>query len=266
MLATGVILSALAVLVLASLLVVFTKVTDKSGFDSTVTVPGAFFLTQRQSQVVSILIALPGVLLVAALVFLFFGVFQRRAAEFGARDRKWLQGGSIVSLMKPLGTKPHLLWVAVALVFWLLLVIVPVIVSTAGGWPTNLDETQSGYTFLTIGVYGGLAAAVMFVLITSLVKKTSYVAALRKRGDRARGGGPGKGFWRWFTFRWRFDLWLAGVGGALIGTCWIALIFDDTGFFFGALAIGVVLVALGVLTAVQYWRAGQPLGTGESFA
>jgi hypothetical protein len=115
-------------------------------------------------------------------------------------------------------------------------------------------------------VYGGLSAALVGILSVSLVKKLSYTAQLNRRGDRARGGGPGKSFWRWFTFRWRFDLWFAGVGGALVGTCWMALLFSDVGFFGGALVAGLAFLAVGVLTCLQYWRAGEALGVGESFA
>ncbi|HEY0261355.1 MAG TPA: hypothetical protein VGC18_16045 [Lacisediminihabitans sp.] len=266
LLVLGAVAVALALVALAWLLWLLSSGTDREGLQTTVTVPGAFLLSRRQSSIVSVLIAIPGCLLVVGAVLLFLGVFLRRAARFGVRDRRWWQGGTVVSVMKPIGARAHLLWIAVAVVGWGCLILIPLATSGGGGWPLDLREPESTNTFIVLGLYGGLAAALAGILTVSLVKKLTYAAELRRRGDRARGGGAGKSFWRWFTFRWRFDLWFAAVGGALLGTSWMALLFHDTSFFAGALIIGAVFMAVAVVTAMQYWRAGQALGTGESFA
>lgn len=261
----GVACSTLAVGVLAGLLLFFTRVKNTSTLEASVTVPGSFLLTKRQTEIVSLLIAAPGVLLLLAAIAFFFYVLLNRATVLGIEQRQWWKGGSVTAQMKPLETRYHLAWIAAAVLAWLLLIVLPVLLASGGAWPATLDDTQAGFTFMTLGFYGALSATLAVILTVSLIKKTTYRAVILKRGEGAMSGGGGKSFWRWFTFRWRFDLWLAGVGGALIGTCWMALMFGDTVFFLTALCIGLFFTAAGLLTAVQYWRAGEPLGRGESF-
>lgn len=261
----GVACSLLAVGALAGLLVFFTKVKHTSLLETSVTVRGSFLLTERQTEIVSLLIAVPGVLLLLATIAFFFYALLGQGTEIGIERRRWWQGGSVTAKMKPLETRYHLAWIGVAVLAWLLLIVLPVLLASSGAWPATLDRTQAGFTFMTLGFYGALSAALAGILTVSLVKKATYRAEILKRGEGATNGGGGKPFWRWFTFRWRFDLWLAGIGGALAGTCWMALMFKDTAFFLAALGLGLFFTAAGLLTAMQYWRAGEPLGRGESF-
>ena len=266
MLVGGVACSTLAVGVLAGLLLFFAKVEDTSALEASVTVRGSFLLTERQTEIVSLLVAAPGVLLLLATIAFFFYVLLGRATELGIEQRHWWRGGSVTAQMKPLETRYHLAWIAVAVLAWLLLIVLPLLLAWGGAWPATLEDTQAGFTFMTLGFYGALSAALAIILTVSLVKKSTYRVQIRRRGAGATSGGGGKSFWRWFTFRWRFDLWLASVGGALSGTCWMALMFDDTAFFLTALFLGLFFTVAGLLTAVQYWRAGEPLGRGESFS
>ncbi len=262
----GIGLSALAVVTLAALLWFFARIVDVNPLEASVTVPGAFLLSHHDTEVVSLLIAVPGVLLLLAMISLFFFALLRRSTELGVASRSMWAGGSVTAQLKPLATGYHLAWIAVAVLAWLLLIVVPMRLALGGGWPASLEDSPATFTYLALGMYGGLSAALAVVLSVSLVKKTVYRVTIRRRGPAALGGGSGRSFWRWFTFRWRFDLWLAGVGGAFLGTCWLALIFDDSGFFLTTLGLGLVFTAVGVATAVQYWRAGEPLGAAESFA
>ena len=205
----GLAFSALAVATLLGLLWFFSKVEDTSTLETSITVPGAFLLSEQQSDIVSQLIAAPGVLLLFATTLLFFFVLLRQGTTIGVENRGSGKGGTVTSQLKPLETRYHLAWIAVAVIAWLALIVLPLLLAAGGGWPVSLDETQESFTFLTLGAYGGLSAALAVMMSVSLAKKTAYRAAILRRGDRALSGGAGKSFWRWFTFRWRFDLWLA---------------------------------------------------------
>jgi hypothetical protein len=132
-------------------------------------------------------------------------------------------------------------------------------------WPAGLKSENETAVWMLLACYGGLAAALCAVILVSLVKKAVYLQRITSHPE-AVDGSAGKGLWRWITFRWRFDLWLAGIGGAFVGLCWIALGFEDTPFFVTSLCIGLVLTAAGLALAVNYWRAGEPLGGAESYA
>ena len=265
-LGVGIGLSVLAIGTVGALLWFFARLVDVNPLEASVTVPGAFLLSHREVDSVSLLIAVPGVLLLLATIAFFFFVLLRRSTELGVATLSMWAGGSVTAQLKPLSTGYHLAWIAVAVAGWLTLIVLPVVLAVGGGWPAMLEEKPATYTYLTLGMYGGLSAALALVLTVSLAKKTGYRATIRRRGAAALGGGAGRSFWRWFTLRWRFDLWLAGVGGAFLGTCWMALIFDDTGFFVTAIGLGLAFTAAGLFAALQYWRAGEPIGAGESFA
>lgn len=261
----GVCLAILSVVSVGGLLWFLSHIARLSDMETQVTVFGTLYLSTHQIDNVSLLIALPGLLFLLAVVFLFIGVLQRRA-RMANTHRKWWQGATNKAFMKPVGTRVHVAWIAVATLFWIALIVVPVIVGVRGGWPRTLDEFRANYVYMTLGFYGALSAAVVGVLAVSLLKKATYRAQIRRRGPQARNGGGGKAFWRWFTFRWRYDLWLAAFGSVFIGTSPMALIFNDFAFFAGALLIGIALCTLGILAATQYWRAGEELGAGESYA
>jgi hypothetical protein len=113
-------------------------------------------------------------------------------------------------------------------------------------------------------MYGALASAIAGVLLVSHLKKQRHLALVTAQDPRLLEA-P-NGVWRWLTFRWRFDLWLGGIGGALAGASWLALPFGDISFLILPLLGGILLFAVGVWMARQYWKAGMPLGIGESFA
>ncbi|MHA7985456.1 hypothetical protein ACX9R5_06575 [Rathayibacter sp. CAU 1779] len=115
---------------------------------------------------------------------------------------------------------------------------------------------------------------VTLAAIASAVKRVAYDHAQRS-GREAKESG--RAFWRWFGFRWRFDLWLAGAGGFLIGASPLGFVFDfdryapfdnpdGVAWAIGTISIGVVLIIAGIVTATQFWRAGESLGAGESLA
>lgn len=184
-----------------------------------------------------------------------------------------LPSASYVSRFNVLPYRWHIFWVAVGLVISFVLVGIPVISWFTGGWPESVREEDAFSGFWII--YGSLAFAVTVAAATSLLKKRLFLRAVAS-GRATAAGGPGKSFWRWIDFRWRFDLWLAGIGGlgiALSFTVFSGAVGPDGDAdeaaaailpFIGILGAGVVLVVLGAIAAAQFWRAGESLGSGES--
>ncbi|MET0955754.1 MAG: hypothetical protein ABWY68_07350 [Cryobacterium sp.] len=224
-----------------------------------------FGFVERELSSLSAMVAFPAGLLVAAACFLIPGYLRRRGV-IAQRDTTFWRGGSNAATFKPLPLGLHAAWALVPLAAWVLLVFIPV-QNLLGGtaWPAGLQDENSTAVWMLLASYGGLAAGLFAVIVVSLLKKIVYTGHISRHPD-AVDGSAGKRTWRWVTFRWRFDLWLAGLGGAFVGLCWIALGFEDTPFFVTTLIIGLVLLAAGVLLAVNYWRAGEPLGKAESYS
>lgn len=224
-----------------------------------------FGFVERELSSLSAMTAFPAVLLVTALCFLIPGYLRRRGS-FAERDTTVVRGGSASATFKPLPLGLHAAWLSVPLAAWLLLVVLP-LRNLMGGtaWPAGLQDDNATAVWMLLAAYGGLAAALFTVVLLSLVKKIVYVRHIDRHPEHIDGS-AGKGTWRWLTFRWRFDLWLAGLGGAFLGLCWIALGFEDTPFFLTAFSIGLVLVIGGGLLSLNYWRAGEPLGSAESYS
>ena len=259
----GVILAALGALGAGALLLFFSRVKTIESWQTDVVVPGGFFgLSPSEIESALLLIALPGGLFLVALCFIGTGRVMRGAV--GVRDTTGSVSGSVVSHNTVMEPRLHLLWLGVALAFWMLLILVPAVSALLGGWPITVDDMPQGYVWTLLGLYGGLAAAIAGVLLASFLKKRRYAAM--HAADDERLLQPPSGFWRWMTFRWRFDLWLAAAGGALAGLSPVILPFGEVTVFVALLAAGILLLALGVWCAAQYWRAGVPLGFAESYA
>ena len=232
--------------------------------NGTVTYRAEFGLIERKVSGLSALIAGPGILLVAAMCFLFPGYLRRRGDMYEV-PTTGLRGGSVLAVYRPLALWAHGLWCLVPLAAWALLILVPLQSMAGGGWPAGLREENSTALWMALGFYGAVASGLFAGMVTSLIKKAYFLAWLRRHPDTQVDDGNGA-FWRWVCFTWRFDLWLAGFGGALIGVCWIGLEFDGEQFVVVSLMIGMVMLLGGILMSLKYWRAGRPLGTAISNA
>lgn len=259
----GVALAILGLAAVAVNLIFFSRIYDVASWQTDVTVPGGLFaLSPSEIDQLSFFVAVPGGLFLLALCFIITGQVLR--GRVGTRETKGLQGGTVVSSNAILSPRAQLAWIVVAVAFWFVLVIVPMLLALGGGWPSTVRELPQTYVWLTLGLYGALAAAIAGVLVVSHIKKQRYLAMVAAEDPRLLE--PPNGVWRWLTFRWRFDLWLGGIGGALIGASWLALVSGDIALLLVPLLIGVVLVVVSIWMARQYWRAGVPLGVAESFA
>lgn len=259
----GIALAVLGLAAVAANLIFFSRLVDVAEWDTDVTVPGGLFaLSPSVIEQLTFFVIVPGGIFVLALCFIMTGRVLR--GRVWTRETTGLQGGTVVAVNTYLSPRAQLAWVAVALAFWFLLVIVPVLTALGGAWPATVRELPQVYVWMTLGMYGALASAIAGVLVVSHLKKQRYLAMVA--ADDARLRQPPQGGWRWATFRWRFDLWLGGLGGAFAGASWLALPFGDVLFLVLPLFGGFTLIALGVWMARQYWRAGVPLGMGESYA
>ncbi|MDJ0320261.1 hypothetical protein [Pseudarthrobacter sp. PS3-L1] len=230
----------------------------------TVTYRAEFGLVERKLSGLSALTAGPGILLVTATCFLIPGYLRRRGTMHGI-PTSGLRGGSVLATYRPLALWAHGLWSLVPLAAWVLLILVPLRSMAGGGWPAGLREENSTAVWLALGFYGAVASGLFAVVVTSLIKKAYFLAWLRQHPDTPVDEGKGA-FWRWVCFTWRFDLWLAGFGGALIGVCWIGLEFDGQQFVMVAALTGLALLLAGIIMSLNYWRANRPLGTALSNA
>lgn len=208
-----------------------------------------------------------GVLVFLAMCALILGEQLRRGRFRGNPNPPdtILPSASIVSRFGMLSTGWHLLWLLIALVVALTL-LVPVIVGfVTGGWPHSLPEPEVVETPWTI--YGAVAFATAAGLCGSLVKKSATAAhADRTAPERGRPA------WRFWLYRWRVDVWLNGIGGFVLAAAAVVVASvqadpeRDTAGALVAGGIGLISIAAGLLLGAQFWRTGESLGAGESFA
>ncbi|QNE47959.1 hypothetical protein F1C58_14335 [Glaciihabitans sp. INWT7] len=221
--------------------------------------------------------AAPGVVLLFAMCALIPGEQLRRGwIGPSAKPQKGiLPSASMVSQFRILGFGWHFGWALVGLAISAVLIGIPLSGWLGGGWPSTLRTTYDFTGFWVI--YGALAFAITIASFVSLAKKAWYLSALR-RGVATPAGGSGKAFWRWLDYRWRFDLWIGGIGGLLIALS-VTFLAGAVGpsvtsaelaialrSFLLLAAAGALLVVLALVAAAQFWRAGETLGSGESFA
>lgn len=221
---------------------------------------------------------LPALLLLFATCCLVVGeqVRRRQSSPSPTPQKGLLPTASVVSDFRVLGLGWHLLWSTVGLAVTALLSGLPIISWYTGAWPETAFDDYS-FSGLWI-IYGSFALGITIASFTSLIKKLGYLRQHRLRGEAIGDGGPGKTFWRWMDYRWRLDLWLAGAGGVVLGLS-PTVLSEAVGPYGSAAALsaglpgflrqaglGVLLVGLGIAAALNYWRAGEPLGSGESVA
>lgn len=218
-----------------------------------------------------------GVLTIALLFAACFVMLgeQLRRGGIGRSSRaqtRLLPQGSYVSSFSPLEVGWHTLWALMTLAAALVLILVPTLATIAGGWPTTLG---GNYAFATSWQTDGIVVlAVAAAALVSLFKKVTYLA--RVRSQRAVPSNVSAS-WRWITFRWRFDLWVAAFGGLLVGlssiaitsTSWDVVDPNLMSNLLGGLVVllpGLAFIALGIWMSSNYWKAGEPMGTAESYS
>ena len=229
--------------------------------DGTYTHTRLFGLYQSERSLGGLIGAVPALIFLLAMGMLMLGEMLRRG-NWTSADRGFWQGGSHTMTMRVLSPRVHLAWIAAPVLAWAALVAMPTWLASATGWPTTLQPSIEQDVWILLGTHGALASGVAGVIAVSLVKKLAF--ARRVAAGTTLAPGTGSRFWRAVTYFWRFDLWLAFIGGALIGPGWIALYFEDLPFLLVPLAIGVLILGLGMVTACNFWRSAENLAAAES--
>lgn len=260
----GIIIALLSVASVLVLMWYFSLPIDHGSLSGDVKVRGGLLLTEDTVSQGGLFLAIPGGIMLVACCFLFPGFFLSRGRiDASTSDRL---GGSIVAHYGLMSTRTHVTWILVAIVFWIGLLVVPSISAGAGGWPMGVETDARDYIFVLCGMYGGLAAGIAGLLAVSLAKKQHYLSMQRHNDPRLRTDEAGSPFWRWFSYRWRIDGWLAVIGGGLVGVSVLPAALGTPLVCVVLLVIALALLAGSVAAARQYWRAGQPLGSAEGFA
>lgn len=222
--------------------------------------------------------ATPGVILLIAMCGLVAGEQLRRGTMQRNPDPPdtVLPSASMVSRFRVLPVGWHVFWIAVGLLISVLLVGIPVVSWFTGGWPASVGDENDFSRYWVI--YGSIGFGVTAAAVVSLIKKLSYYRALAAGKVQQGVDAPGRRFWRFFDYRWRFDLWLAGLGG-VIGVLAFTPLSSSVGqtasaadlaaalpWVLGFAALGLLLIVAGIVCATNFWRAGEELGSGESAA
>lgn len=179
--------------------------------------------------------------------------------------------GSFGVTFRLVATPIHVAWFAGLLVLGVALIGLPM---TVGG---------DSEIFMTWFTWGAIFIPVDGAVLGSLVKKTSYLRWYAREAAKSPHGRPARKvqpFWRSFSYRWRFDLWLCGFGTILVVAGLFLLgalnllppgefgdeedIAEATVVVWVLLALGVPVLGFGLWSCTQFWRSGQPINTGES--
>jgi hypothetical protein len=179
--------------------------------------------------------------------------------------------GSFEAEIRLLSTPLHLAWFLGLAVLAAALLYLP--------WTIDWDFDVFFVWFL----WGVIITPVNGAVLGSLVKKTSYARWYRRQVAKNPNGRvmrKAQPFWRSFSYRWRFDLWICGaamlmtVFGAAIWWSLANIPADDFGdaedireattVTIVLLSVGVPAMVFGLWACTQFWRSGEDIRTGES--
>ena len=196
----------------------------------------------------------PGVLLLLAAAPLFVGELLRRASWTAGYAGFW-RGGSVRTVSRPLPVWALLAWLPLPVAAWVALVLVPAL-----GRADAFASASEGFWEL-VGLYGFVAAAIVGMLLISLLKRAVFARAARRELVAPE---RGRTFWRLVSGQWRVESGAGGLAAGLAGI--LQLVTDDPVAVTVISIIAAVLAALGVVLALGSWRTGEPIGYAESYA
>ncbi|BDZ41249.1 hypothetical protein GCM10025865_05480 [Paraoerskovia sediminicola] len=220
-------------------------------------------------SLVSSLVFFVGGLLVMSVVWI-MELARRGDTSKQASSGRFLPKATRRSSMRMLSIPVHVAWIVVVA---LLGTALPAVAIDAG------DDDAFGIWI----VAPIICVFVLGVLVGSLVKKVAY-AARHHRAVSASSDGrvvrTTSRAWRWFSFRWRLDLWACGIGALVVGVgaflAWLvrATPAEDFGtadeirfattLGTSLLVGGALLLGFGLWACTQFWRSGEDIGAGES--
>lgn len=218
------------------------------------------------------LVAAPMLILMLASAPLALAEYTRRG-QWSSRDRGFIEGGSNVIQLKPLTMWARLLWIVLAVAVWGALIQVPVALSI--GEDAFADASETLWPLLI--TYGLFASGMAGVMLFSLIKRLTYDSLAARHQDDIVHGSGSQLFWRFVSYRFRFELWFAFLSGLILGTLpLVSLAAMDDCYTENCVPVPdqavLVLVAVGaagfaalaLIGCLNAWRSGKSLYSAES--
>jgi hypothetical protein len=209
-------------------------------------------------------IAFPTLMALLSMIGFFFGQFAVRG-RWGMGGVAPFSGGNFTVDLRPISVGLHTLFLVLAVLAWVLVMVLPVAADARGALDIPDGSSAAEQFWFTVTVYGAITGVIAAMVAVSLLKKLTYNPALQRNESSIAVGSPAQKWWRGFSHIWRAELGIAGAGGAAIGLSPLGLHLGSAAYGFGALVIGVALIALAVLAALNAWRSGLPVERVESY-
>lgn len=210
-------------------------------------------------------IAFPFLMLVLSLVGFFFGQFAARGRwGVGPHASVW-SSGTFRVVLNPIGVTLHGFFFLLALVAWALVLVLPVILGSAGSLTLAEGSSEAKQFWFTVSVYGAVTGGVAAIVGVSLVKKLTYNRNLERGRSSIVEGSASQVAWRRFSHLWRGELLVAAVAGAVLGLAPLGFHLDSAVYGLSFAAVGILLLIASVALALNAWRSGLPVERVESY-
>lgn len=208
-------------------------------------------------------IAFPTLMLLLSMVAFFFGQYAWRG-RWGVTPGS-RAGGSFSVDLRPLGAGAHAVLLALPLVAWLLVMVMPVVRDAQGALRIPEGSSAAEQFWLTVSVYGVISGVLTAMVAVSLLKKLTFNRALTRHAAAIREGSRSQLWWRAFSHIWRAELAVAAFAGAALGLSPLGVHLHSPEFGWSAVGIGLGLIAVAVALALNAWRSGLPVERVESY-
>lgn len=210
-------------------------------------------------------IAVPFLLVLLSATGFFFGQFATRG-RWGSSDKtSVLSSGSFRVDLRPIGVGLHLLLLVTAVIAWVLVVLLPVALETAGTVNPPPGSSAAKQFWFAVVVYALVSGALAAVVAVSLLKKVTYNRLLGRGRSSIVDGSPAQIAWRRLSHIWRGELVLAGLAGAALGLSPLGIHLDSASYTLAFAAAGVALLVAAITMALNSWRSGLPVERVESY-
>jgi hypothetical protein len=209
-------------------------------------------------------IAFPTLMALLSMTGFFFGQFAVRG-RWGMGGDRSRSGGSFSVDLRPISVVLHAVLLAAAVLAWVLVMVLPVVADARGAIDIPDGSSAAEQFWFTVTVYGAITGVLAAMLAVSLLKKVTYNRALLAHRSSITKGSHSQEWWRRFSHIWRTELGIAACGGAALGLSPLGVHLGSATYGVGALAIGVVLIAVATLAALNSWRSGLPVERVESY-
>lgn len=210
-------------------------------------------------------IAFPFLMTALSMIAFFFGQFSTRGRWGAEKKSSVLSSGSFRVDLRPISVGLHALFLALAVVAWVLVSPVPVALESSGAVNPPPGSSAAEQFWFTVVVYSAVTGGIAAVVGVSLLKKLTYSTLLERGGSGIVDGSPAQVAWRRFSHIWRGELMIAAIAGAALGLSPLGVHLDSAAYGLSFAVVGAVLLAASVAMALNSWRSGLPVERIESY-